>query len=245
LLLARAVGAEQSSRVGNQTGGRVFLFLHTDDFWRDFHIYQSRGVVFVRGPAEENYGTVAVFKDLYGNLWDLVQLKESIPSHQESDVMRDLEPAGILADLKAGFDGDAWHGPPLCKVLDGVNAKTASSRPIPGGHSIWEIVAHLAAWDEVVGERISEQRPIETPDSGDFPLVTDTGAAAWSNALSDLHRQHLRLVEIVSGLDEARLRETVAGKSYSTAHMIRGVLQHMAYHAGQIALIRKVLEVQQ
>ena len=75
LLLARAVGPEQSSRVGNQTGGRVFLFLHTDDFWRDHAAYTERGVVFVRPPREEPYGTVAVFRDLYGNLWDLVQLR--------------------------------------------------------------------------------------------------------------------------------------------------------------------------
>jgi len=73
LLLARAVGDEQSSRIGNQTGGRVFLFLYTDDFWRDFHAYKAKGVVFVREPKEESYGTVAVFRDLYGNLWDLVQ----------------------------------------------------------------------------------------------------------------------------------------------------------------------------
>ena len=76
LLLARAVGPEQSSRIGNQTGGRVFLFLHPDDFWRDFNAYKSKGVIFVRDPSEESYGTVAVFKDLYGNLWDLVQLKK-------------------------------------------------------------------------------------------------------------------------------------------------------------------------
>jgi catechol 2,3-dioxygenase-like lactoylglutathione lyase family enzyme len=75
LLLARAVGEEQALRVGNQTGGRVFLFLHTDDFWRDFRRYQERGVVFVREPKDESYGTVAVFTDLYGNLWDLLQLK--------------------------------------------------------------------------------------------------------------------------------------------------------------------------
>ena len=73
LLLARAAGDEQASRIGNQTGGRVFLFLHTDDFWRDFHAYKSRGVIFVREPRVESYGTVAVFRDLYGNLWDLVQ----------------------------------------------------------------------------------------------------------------------------------------------------------------------------
>jgi catechol 2,3-dioxygenase-like lactoylglutathione lyase family enzyme len=76
LLLARAQGAEQSSRVGNQTGGRVFLFLHTDDFWRDFNAYKNKGVVFVREPVEESYGTVAVFRDLYGNLWDLLQPKQ-------------------------------------------------------------------------------------------------------------------------------------------------------------------------
>ncbi len=75
LLLARAVGEEQSSRIGNQTGGRVFLFLHTDDIRRDYAAYRSKGVVFVREPKEESYGTVAVFADLYGNLWDLLQPK--------------------------------------------------------------------------------------------------------------------------------------------------------------------------
>ena len=73
LLLARAVNEEQASRVGNQTGGRVFMFLHTDDFWRDFNRYKSKGVVFVREPTKEPYGTVAVFLDLYGNKWDLVE----------------------------------------------------------------------------------------------------------------------------------------------------------------------------
>ena len=80
LLLARAVGDEQSSRVGNQTGGRVFMFLYTDDFWRDFRAYKAKGVVFVREPVEEPYGTVAVFKDLYGNLWDLLQPRTTRPA---------------------------------------------------------------------------------------------------------------------------------------------------------------------
>ncbi|MBK7704874.1 MAG: VOC family protein [Acidobacteria bacterium] len=76
LLLAKAVGEEQTSRIGNQTGGRVFLFLRTDDFWRDYDLYRSRGVEFVREPSSHDYGTVAVFADLYGNLWDLVQFAE-------------------------------------------------------------------------------------------------------------------------------------------------------------------------
>ena len=75
LLLARATNEHQASRVGNQTGGRVFLFLHTDDVWRDFHAYKAKGVKFVREPTAAGFGTAAVFEDLYGNLWDLVQPK--------------------------------------------------------------------------------------------------------------------------------------------------------------------------
>ena len=75
LLLARASNPEQESFIGNQTGGRVSFFLRTDDFWRDYDTLAGRGVEFVREPREERYGTVAVFRDLYGNLWDLVQPK--------------------------------------------------------------------------------------------------------------------------------------------------------------------------
>ena len=75
LLLAKASLPDEASRIGNQTGGRVFLFLHTDDFWRDYRAMMARGVKFVREPRKEAYGTVAVFEDLYGNKWDLLQLK--------------------------------------------------------------------------------------------------------------------------------------------------------------------------
>lgn len=73
LLLAKGIGEEQRSRIGNQTGGRVFLFLKTDNFWRDYQHLQSQGIHFVREPKTEEYGTVAVFEDLYGNLWDLIE----------------------------------------------------------------------------------------------------------------------------------------------------------------------------
>ena len=76
LLLAKASNPEELSRVGNQTGGRVFLFLHTNNFHRDYRLYVSRGVKFIREPKKEPYGTVAVFEDLYGNKWDLLELKE-------------------------------------------------------------------------------------------------------------------------------------------------------------------------
>ena len=73
LVLARAANPEQESRIGNQTGGRVFLFLHTDDFWRDYTLMKERGVRFIEEPRRETYGTVVVFEDLYGNRWDMVQ----------------------------------------------------------------------------------------------------------------------------------------------------------------------------
>lgn len=79
LLLARASKPEQDAFIGNQAGGRVFLFLNTDDFWRDYKRMQDLGIEFVRPVKEQDYGTVAVFKDLYGNLWDLLQLKEGHP----------------------------------------------------------------------------------------------------------------------------------------------------------------------
>lgn len=76
ILLAKASTPEERSRVGNQTGGRVFLFLHTGDFWRDYNTLVQKRVKFLREPKEENYGTVAVFEDLYGNSWDLLELKK-------------------------------------------------------------------------------------------------------------------------------------------------------------------------
>jgi catechol 2,3-dioxygenase-like lactoylglutathione lyase family enzyme len=79
LLLAKASKPEQQPFVGNQTGGRVFLFLNTDDFWRDYNEMVSKGIKFIRPPKEESYGLVAVFEDLYGNLWDLLQLNANHP----------------------------------------------------------------------------------------------------------------------------------------------------------------------
>ncbi|MFP6805915.1 MAG: VOC family protein [Pseudomonadales bacterium] len=85
ILLAKASNSEQSTRVGNQSGGRVFLFLGTDDFWRDYNEYTTRGVKFVREPIKNEYGTVAVFEDLYGNLWDLIEYVSGHPYSFKSD----------------------------------------------------------------------------------------------------------------------------------------------------------------
>ncbi|WZO97979.1 DinB family protein [Isosphaeraceae bacterium EP7] len=157
-----------------------------------------------------------------------------------------MMPAQDLAvyvdDLARGYDGDAWHGPPLRKVLEGVTAEIASARPIPGGHSIRQIVVHLYSWDDVVVRRIEENCVIEAPDGGNFPPPEGTGPDAWQDDLSRLDLWHARLLKTVLHLDASRLESRVAGKEYTIGHMLRGAVQHMAYHGGQIALLRKLSE---
>lgn len=146
----------------------------------------------------------------------------------------------ILDELRRAYRGDAWHGPSLRTVLAGTTAEVASVRPVPDGHTIWEIVVHLSAWDDVVARRIAEGHAIERPDGSNFPPVTETSPDAWAGALQELDHQHQKLGETVARLDPTRCNETVAGKDYPVAVMLHGVAQHMAYHAGQIALIRKL-----
>ena len=151
------------------------------------------------------------------------------------------ELARIDHELRRAYDGDCWHGPPLREILGGVTAAMAAARQPQLVHSIWGLVNHLAAWVEVVALRIVEWRPIESPDAGDFPPVADTGDAAWAAALDDLDRRHRALLAVVAGLSEAKLGAIVPGKDYPVAVMLHGAMQHYAYHAGQIALLKKLV----
>ena len=103
------------------------------------------------------------------------------------------------------------------------------------------MVNHVAAWVEVVALRITERRAVTTPEAGDFPPVTDASEAAWAAALEGLDRRHRGLLAVVAGLDTARLDETVPGKGYPVAVMLHGTAQHYAYHAGQIAILKKLV----
>ena len=150
------------------------------------------------------------------------------------------ELARIDDELRRAYDGDCWHGPPLRQVLKGVTAAQAAAKHPQIAHSAWAMVNHLAVWVEVVANRITEWRPITEPDAGDFPPVTDTSEAAWAAALDHLDRQHRKLLDVVAGLNAAKLDETVPGKDYPVAVMLHGTAQHFAYHAGQIALLKKL-----
>lgn len=143
-------------------------------------------------------------------------------------------------EIRRAYDGDCWHGP-LREVLTCVTAETAAARHPQLTHCIWSLVKHLAVWVEVAATRISEWRAIESPDAGDFPPVTDIGDAAWTAALEDLDRQHRKLLGVVAGLEPSKLDEIVPGKTYPVAVMLHGTVQHYAYHAGQIALLKKLV----
>jgi uncharacterized damage-inducible protein DinB len=147
----------------------------------------------------------------------------------------------IEDQLRRAFEGGAWHGPALQEVLAGVTAERAAARPLANAHSIWEIVLHLTAWDAVVRRRLEGER-VATPTEVDWPPPTDTSDAAWSKTLERLKTNHTELRRAISSLDDSRLDDMLPGVDhqwpvYVTIH---GSIQHYLYHAGQIALLKKL-----
>jgi uncharacterized damage-inducible protein DinB len=152
------------------------------------------------------------------------------------------EATRIADQLRRAFAGDAWHGDSLFEILDGVTAAQAAARPIKNAHTIWELVLHIAAWDNAVLRRLGGVA-VELSDTQNFPTVTDTSETAWRKALAEVQRVHDELVEAVSVLPDSRLDEIVPGKEgahYTFYYMLHGVVQHELYHAGQIALLKKM-----
>jgi uncharacterized damage-inducible protein DinB len=149
-----------------------------------------------------------------------------------------LEGARIAEQLARAYEGGAWHGPALREVLADVTAESAAARPIPGAHSIWEIVLHIAVWEDVVRRRLEDQT-VQPTDAEDWPRVTDTSDAAWSATLARLERGNRALRETMARLDERALDQAPAGSKNLRYVLAHGVVQHDLYHAGQIALLRK------
>jgi len=142
--------------------------------------------------------------------------------------------------LKRAFEGEAWHGPSVSEVLADVTAQQAAAHPIAGAHSIWELALHIQTWERVGRRRIQEFVPIDVSDEEDWPAVTDTSEAAWTKTLEELRSNHQALRAAIRELDEAKLDENVPGTTYSVYFLLHGVVQHDLYHAGQIALLKKV-----
>ena len=147
-----------------------------------------------------------------------------------------------LADrIRRAFEGEAWHGDSVLEILQDVDAKTAAAHPIPGAHSIWELLLHIAAWDHAI-IRHANGNVVTLTDAENFPPVTDASAAAWRRAIDFATKTHNALVATVAAFPDSRLSEQAPGKKepyYNFFYMFSGIVQHQLYHAGQIALLKK------
>jgi hypothetical protein len=147
-----------------------------------------------------------------------------------------------LADqLERSFQGGAWHGPALMEVLAGVDGALAGWRPSPSSHSIGEIVGHLAYWLEDTRRQVLSEAPDSQDPVGDW-AGSPTSEVTWKELLEALEVAHGRLRDAVLDLSETRLDETRSGSDTTIRGLLVGTLQHNAYHAGQISLVRKLAE---
>ena len=150
----------------------------------------------------------------------------------------------IRDQFRRAFEGEAWHGPAVLALLDGVTAEQAAARPIPGAHSIWELTLHIAAWERACLRRLNGD-PAQLTDAEDWEPVNDTSEAAWESTKQQLIDNHRELLEAIASVDDARLNEPIMthpeipfSSVYVTLH---GGVQHDLYHAGQIAMLKKAL----
>jgi uncharacterized damage-inducible protein DinB len=146
----------------------------------------------------------------------------------------------LLDQLDRAYRRKAWHGPSLLECLAGLTAKQAAARPFKGAHSIWELVEHVATWDEVVALRLQGKSPAVPPEYN-FPPVTKTTPAAWKATGARLARCHARLRRTVATFPAAKVGRRRPGTSMTWYVLIHGAIQHELYHAGQIALLRRSL----
>jgi uncharacterized damage-inducible protein DinB len=146
----------------------------------------------------------------------------------------------ILDQLDRAFEGNAWHGPSVRELLKGVPADSAAAKHVPGGHSIWEITLHMTAWHDVARRRVSGERIVDLPPAEDWPPILDTGDVAWRRTIENLIQSKQELRHGISQLSDQNLEDVVPDKGYSNYFLLHGVIQHDLYHAGQIAVLKKL-----
>jgi uncharacterized damage-inducible protein DinB len=156
------------------------------------------------------------------------------------------EATRLIDQFKRAHDGDPWHGSPLKAILAGVTHEQAARRPPRGAHSIWELVLHVTGWRNEVARRATGQ-PAREPADGDYPDVGDPTPARWQAALDALDASHANLVKVVQGMSDERMLESTndprdrpLGTGVSYYELLHGIVQHDAYHAGQIAILKKL-----
>jgi len=144
----------------------------------------------------------------------------------------------LAEELRAIWHGDAWHGAALSELLEGVTPEEAAARPLAAAHSLWELILHMTAWNDVWRQRLEGQARRE-PEEGDFPPVPAPTPEAWAEGQRRLQDGHERLEARVARLTATELDATVPGCEYDARFLVRGVIRHTVYHSGQIALLKK------
>ena len=144
----------------------------------------------------------------------------------------------IVDQLRRAFEGEAWHGPSVLEALEGVTWKKALLKPIRKGHSIWELVLHMAAWEDVVRRRLLGESP-DITDEQNWPEVKDPSGAGWTRALGVLRAGHTKLRETAAGISDSLLDQSPTGKHSTRYVLLHGIIQHDIYHAGQISILKK------
>ncbi|HTB10495.1 MAG TPA: DinB family protein [Bryobacteraceae bacterium] len=147
----------------------------------------------------------------------------------------------IVDLLQTGYNGSPWHGPSLVGNLDGLTAAQAAQKPIPNAHCIWELVQHATAWINVAINTIDGQQYAILPPEQDWPAISATDDAAWQGALDILDSSMSALIAATGELEDEKLWPNLEGFEFNTYWLLMGVLQHNAYHAGQIGLLKKGL----
>ena len=146
--------------------------------------------------------------------------------------------------FRRAFDGEAWHGPSVLALLDGVTAQQAAAHPIPGAHSIWELTMHIEAWERACLRRLNGD-PARLTDEEDFRPINDNSDAAWERTKQELIDTHRELLDAIARVDGSRLNEPIIANSstpFSSVYVtLHGGVQHDLYHAGQIAMLKKAL----
>ncbi|HJT68008.1 MAG TPA: DinB family protein [Pyrinomonadaceae bacterium] len=150
----------------------------------------------------------------------------------------------ISDQLRRAFDGDAWHGPSVMPLLNGVTAEQAAAHPVPGAHSIWELTEHIRAWEGACLRRLNGD-PAQLPKEEDWVPLNDFSEPAWEKTKQNLRDTHERLLQAIGAVDESRLDQPILNHpeiKFSSVYVtLHGVVQHDLYHAGQIAILKKAL----
>jgi uncharacterized damage-inducible protein DinB len=148
--------------------------------------------------------------------------------------------SGIIDQLGRSLEGDSWQGPSIREILEDVGAAEAAAHPVAGAHSIWELVHHVTAWTRAVHSRMLG-KVTELEGDADWPPVGETGDEAWAATFADLRQAQSQLLAMLGALTDADLDGPVPNRDYDRAHLLHGLAQHHAYHAGQMALLKRAL----